>query len=349
LDLIVLTASTEWRIYTPTGDALTPTTISIKAQSQNGASNVQPAVVNNSAIYAAATGGHIRELAYQWQLEAYQSADVCLLATHLFNGHTIVEMAFSRSPYPVVWAVNDQGKLLGMTYVPDQDVRAWHQHVSVNGFYESICVIQENGFDVLYAVVRRLIEGVTTRYVEAFDSRQYNGVLANAFFVDCGATFNGTGPVTTLSGLTWLAGQTVSALLDGKAVTGLSVSSTGGVTLPFAATVVQIGLPITAVMQTLPVAVAGDASLGQGRIKNVNKVWARCVDFCGCQVGPSLSSLVPVPPLAVDGNGNPALANGEFRVNIMPQFSPDAGVVISQGLPLPITVCDVSLEVAIGS
>ncbi|WP_347989919.1 hypothetical protein [Methylomonas sp. AM2-LC] len=351
LDLIVLTASTEWRIYTPTGDGLTPTTISIKAQSQNGATNVQPVVVNNAALYVAATGGHVRELVYQWQLTGYESNDVSLLATHLFNGHTIKEMAFSRALYPVVWAVNETGKLLGLTYVPDQQVRAWHQHTTTNGLFKSICTITENGFDVLYAIVERVIAGNTVQYIEAFDTRQYDGVLANAFFVDCGISQTFSTPTSSVSGLTWLAGQTVSALLDGKAVTGLTVSSdgTGTVSLPYAASVVTIGLPITAILETLPVSVVGDASLGQGRVKNVNKVWARCVDFCGCQVGPSVSSLVPVAPLAVDSNGNPALANGEFRVNIMPQFTPDGGVVISQNLPLPITVCDVTLEVAFGS
>jgi hypothetical protein len=352
LDLIVLTASTEWRVYTPTGDALTPSTIAIKAQSQNGASNVQPVMVNNAALYAAATGGHMREISYDWQIEGYLSSDVCLLATHLFNGHTIVDMAFSRSPYPIVWAVNDQGKLLGLTYVPEQQVRAWHQHVTgADDAFESCCVIHENGFDVLYVVVRRTVNGAVTRYIERLDTRQYDGVLADAFFVDAGINQVFGTPTSVVTGLTWLAGATVSALLDGKAVTGLAVSTdgTGTVTLPYAASNVTIGLPINAVLETLPVSVAGDNALGQGRIKNVNKVWARCVDFCGCEVGPNLAGLVPVGALVSDSAGNPALANGEFRVSIMPEYDPDGSVVLVNDSPLPITVCDVTIEVAVGA
>ncbi|WKJ88756.1 hypothetical protein QZJ86_12060 [Methylomonas montana] len=197
LDMIVMTASTEWRVFSASGNALAPTTITIKAQSQNGASNVQPVAVNNTVVYAQSQGGHVRELAYQWQASGYQSNDLCLLATHLFNGFNIVDMAFSRSPYPIVWVVNDQGKLLGLTYLPDQQVAAWHQHTT-DGFFESICTVTEGNYDVLYAVVRRTINGVTTRYIEMLDNRQF-AKLEDAFFVDCGlSTFN---PINYLTGL----------------------------------------------------------------------------------------------------------------------------------------------------
>ncbi len=350
LDLIVLTASTEWRVYTASGDALTPSTISIKAQSQNGANNVQPVVVDNTGIYGASQGGHIRSISYQWQMQGYQSTDLCLLATHLFNNHTIVDLAFSRSPYPILWAVNEQGALLGMTYLPDQQVSAWHQHWTGNGdgFFESICTITENGFDVLYAVVRRVVNGATVRYIESLDTRQYAGVLKNAYFVDCGIAQTFSGPVSTVSGLTWLIGKTVSVLGDGVVQAQQVVSSTGVVNLATPATTVIIGLPIVAQFQTVPASVAGDASMGQGRVKNINKVWARCVDFCGCMVGPSATQLVPVAPLAYDGNGNPALANGEFRVNVLPSFGEDGMVLVSQLNPLPLTVVDLTMEVAIG-
>ncbi len=197
LDLIALTASTEWRVFSASGNALTPSTITIKAQSQNGASNVQPVVVNNSCIYASSQGGHLRDLGYSWQANGFQSNDLCLQASHLFNGHTIVDLAFSRSPYPIVWTVNEQGKLLGLTYMPEQQVNAWHQHTT-DGYFESICTVTEGNFDVLYAVIRRNINGSDTRYIEALDTRQFTSV-ADGFFVDCGAST--LSPIEYLTGL----------------------------------------------------------------------------------------------------------------------------------------------------
>ena len=348
-DLILLTASDEWRVFTASGDALTPATVAIKKQQSNGSTNVVPVLVQNRLLYTTAACGHIRALIYDWQLNGYRSDDVCLLAQHLFRNHSIVDMAYSRwAPYPTLWVVRDDGVLLGLTYEPTQEVAAWHQHVSVNGAFESVCCIQEGNNDVLYAVVRRVINGVTTRYVEAMDARAYGSALSAAFFVDSGITQVFGAAVSSVSGLTWLAGQSVSALLDGKAVTGLVVSGSGSVTLPFAANTVTIGLPITATLQTMPVTVAGDASAGLGHVKNVNKVWARVVDFCGCSAGPAGGTLVSVPPLAKDGGGNPVMASGELRSVPMPLFGSDGSVAFVQGLPLPLTVCDVVLEVAIG-
>jgi hypothetical protein len=46
-----------------------------------------------------------------------------------------------------------------MTYVPEQQVYAWHEHSTINGAFESICVVGEGNDDILYAVVRRPISG----------------------------------------------------------------------------------------------------------------------------------------------------------------------------------------------
>ena len=348
-DLIILTASTEYRVYTASGDALAPTTITIKAQSQNGANNVQPVFVDNTCVYAASQGGHIRAMSFGWQVDGYISNDLCLLATHLFKFFTIVDLAFSRSPFPIIWAVNDQGKLLGCTFLPEQQVTAWHQHVTINGFIESVCTVTEGNFDAVYVVVRRVINGATVRFVEMLDSRAYQGDLSQAFFVDCGISFSSAvGPVTMLSGLNWLEGQVVSVLADGVVQSQKTVTA-GSITLDAAATTVQVGLPITADLETLPLAVAGDASLGQGRVKAVNHVWARCVDFTRCSIGPAFDALVKVPPLAVGlGGVTPKMANGEFKINPFGKFSPDGGVVFRLTDPVPLTVADVTLEVSIG-
>jgi hypothetical protein len=220
LDLIVLTASTEWRVFTASGDALTPTTITIKSQAQNGASNVQPVLVNNTCVYAASQGGHLRSLTYDWQLNGYRSDDLCLLATHLFNYHTVVDLAFSRSPYPLIWAVNEQGLLLGCTYLPDQQVSAWHRHSTVNGFFESACTVTEGNFDVLYAVVRRLINGQTVRYIEVLDTRAYAGNLSNAFFVDCGLSYS-----NAMNYLTGMQGFQATAIITAYTQSRLQMGS----------------------------------------------------------------------------------------------------------------------------
>jgi hypothetical protein len=125
--LLLLTATAEWRV-SAVGDVLTPASINVSPQSYVGASNVPPVVVNNLVLYAAARGGHLRELSYAWQASSFISGDICLMAPHLFDYLTISDMAYSKGPIPVLWCISSSGNLLGMTYVPEQEVAAWHRH-----------------------------------------------------------------------------------------------------------------------------------------------------------------------------------------------------------------------------
>jgi len=43
--------------------------------------------------------------------------------------------------------------------VPEQEVYAWHRHITRSGTFESICVVGEGNDDMLYAIVRRPILG----------------------------------------------------------------------------------------------------------------------------------------------------------------------------------------------
>lgn len=345
-DLIVLTSSTEFRVTSINTDALTPTSFSVKPQSYIGASNVQPILINSNLLYAAARGGHMREMSYSRDAGGYVSGDVSLRSTHLFDDYDLVDMAYAKAPMPIVWAVSTSGKLLGLTYVPEQQVGAWHQH-DTDGVFESCAVVAEGREDVLYVIVRRTINGVDHRYIERQASRRFAG-LQNAFFVDSGATYNGA-PTTTISALDWLEGKTVSVLADG-AVHPQRVVTGGQITLDNAASVVQVGLPITADAQTLPLAAQIDTGYAQGRVKNVNKVWMRVVNSSGIFAGPSTEQLVQFKQRTTESYGTaPTLRTDEIEIDVKPDWGNDAAIVVQQSDPLPITITSMTMEVAIAN
>ena len=211
-DLLFLSASCEWRCSSTTG-VLTPGTISVQPQSYIGANNVQPVVVGNAVLYAAARGGHIRQMNYNWQINGYQSTDSSIFAPHLFDYNTIVDMAYARGPIPILWCVSSTGSLLGMTYLPEQEIAAWHQHATgAADAFESICTITENNEDMLYCIVRRTMSGgVTKRFVERLHTRLYSSV-ADCHYVDCGATFN---VATAKAGAFARAGTTMTCTIAG--------------------------------------------------------------------------------------------------------------------------------------
>jgi len=203
--LLLLTSAAEWRVSPVNSDVITPTTISVRPQSYIGANNVQPSIVNNTVVYCAARGGHVRELGYSWQASGFVTGDLSIRSAHLFDNYEITDMCYSKSPQPILWFISSTGKMLGLTYIPEQQIGAWHQH-ETDGIFESCTAVAEGVEDRLYVIVKRTINGNTVRYVERMASREFSD-LTQAFFVDCGLTYDGTNAtattVTVSGGTTW--------------------------------------------------------------------------------------------------------------------------------------------------
>jgi hypothetical protein len=344
-NMLLLTPSGEWRVSPNGSDAITPASISVRPQSYNGANNVTPAVIGNSVLFAQSRGGRIREMSYSWQANGYLSNDISILAPHLFDFYDTVDLAFIRAVHPILWCVRSDGKLLGLTYVAEQQVAAWHQH-DTDGYFESVCSVAEEDEDMLYAIVRRTINGSTKRYVERLHTRNFQA-QEDAFFVDCGLTYDGT-PATAISGLSHLEGKTVNILADGAVVEPQVVTS-GAITLPEAASVVHVGLPITADLQTLPLAAQIDGAFAQGRPKNVNAVWLRVNRSSGIKAGPAFDKLTDYKQRTTESYGSPpALVSDEIKISVSPSWGSSGQVCVRQSDPLPLTVASMTIEAAVG-
>ncbi len=342
--LVLLTGSAEWVVTSVNTDAVTPTSIAVRPQSYVGANDVQPVVVHANAVYAAARGGHVIELSYHEEVRGLRPSDLSLRAPHLFDGEQIVDLAYAKAPYPIVWAVSSSGRLLGMTYIPEQNVTAWHRH-DTHGVFESVCVVAEGDEDALYAVVRRVIDGGTVRYIERQRSRRVEAV-EDSFFVDSGLSYEGP-PETAFSGLGHLEGETVAVLADG-AVMAQAVVSGGSVTIAKPASKVHIGLPITADLQTLPL-VFEVQGFGQGRPKNVNEVSVRISESSGLFVGPRFDKLTEWKQRTDEPYGAPPrLRTAVASVKVAPSWGDDGAVCLRQANPLPLTVLSMTIDFATG-
>jgi hypothetical protein len=344
-ELMLLTSGGEWKCSAGSADALSPVTIQIKPQSYMGASNVQPMVTGNSILYAQDRGARIREIMYSWEAQSYKTVDASIMAPHLFDGYEIVDIAYMRAPYQVLWALRSDGMLLGLTYVPDQQVMAWHQHPMGGAAIDSICVVAEGNEDVLYLAVNRTVNSTPACYIERMHTRQFSS-QEDAFFVDCGLTYDST-PATTISGLDHLEAETVSILADGAVISGKVVTG-GEVTLPAAASVVHIGLPITAQIITLPLAFE-TAGMGQGRVKNVQTAWLRVYRSSGVFAGPDADHLTEYRQRTSEVWGAPPnLKSDEIEIVLSPAWSRGGQIVVRHTDPLPLTISSLSLEVSVG-
>lgn len=215
--LVGITNATEYRIGGLNTDPITPDNISVRPQSYVGGSSVQPVVVNRTIVFAGFMGSHVWEMGYTAN-DGYQPADLTLRSPHLFDNYTVADMAWSKSPVPVLWVVSTSGNLLGCTYAPEEQIGGWHVHRTTtadgDSVFESIASIPEGTEYRTYAIVKRVIDGTTVRHIERLGSLYTPGTLAESRHVDGGGQFYGLDTSGTNISVTpassWAAGATVT-------------------------------------------------------------------------------------------------------------------------------------------
>ena len=344
--LVLLTSSAEMICTSNSSSAISQKNIMVKPQAYVGASDVQPAIVNNIMLYVAARGNHVRELGYSYNANGFITGDLSLRAPHLFDGKKIVDMAFSASPYPVAWFIMDSGELLGFTYIPEENIGGWHVH-ETDGKFKSCCVVTENNDDRLYVIVEREIGGEKKQYIECMSDMLFDD-LAEAFFVDSGLTGRFDEPVTTVSGLDHLEGKTVSILADG-AVHPQQVVTDGKIGLDAPASVVHVGLPIRSVLQTLPLLAPIDSGYGSARPKNINKCSLRVYCSSGIFAGFDENHLREYKQRRDERPGSPPETRSEeVPVVIDGRWTDGGQLTVVQDDPLPLTIVSVTTEVSMG-
>lgn len=191
--LIAFADSGEWVIEGSSSGALTPTDCYPHQYGGNGASGeVWPIVIGSKAIYVQAQGSILRALGFVSQgggKNGFQDDDLTAFAEHLFQGFTIVSMSYQKTPHSILWAVRDDGKLIGLTYIPDQQILAYHLH-ETDGVIEDVCCIPENGIYAVYLIVKRTINGTDVRYMERMADREIDDI-EDAMFLDCALSYDG--------------------------------------------------------------------------------------------------------------------------------------------------------------
>jgi len=148
LQLLAFTSGSEWSIGSTENSVLSPLTIQTRANGYNGSSGIQPCIISNRAIYVQSRGAVVRDLGYELFTDTFSGANISILSNHLFFNHNIIEMAYQQEPDSLVWAVRDDGILLSMTYMREQEVLAWSWHDTNEGddLFESVCVMPAGGY-----------------------------------------------------------------------------------------------------------------------------------------------------------------------------------------------------------
>jgi hypothetical protein len=214
LPLRALLAGTSEAVWVVSGaggvnDTLTALSVRARVQSYRGSSSLDPLVVDHGALVLSPAGNAVHELVFDFSSDSYQGAELSLLASHLLEDRTIVEWAFAREPFNVAWGVGSDGVLLGLSYVRDLEVVAWHSH-DTEGEWESLCSVPEGTGDAVYFTVRRTVGGATKRYIERFASRRVTDARLGVF-LDSALSYDGRNAGATTLTVTGAGGYDVDA------------------------------------------------------------------------------------------------------------------------------------------
>lgn len=343
--LLLGTGGVEYQVSGDNNGAITPTKVSIKAQSYWGSAPLRPLIIGTSVLHVQRQGSHVRDMFFDLQQDGYNGNDLSVLAPHLFDGYSLTRWAYQQAPGCVVWAVRNDGALLGLSYLKAHQIYGWGVH-ETQGEFKSICTTSGDLEDVVWLVVKRTIGGVDKYFLERMATKwKAADGIAEAMFLDSAQTYRGAA-TSTVSGLGHLEGCTVDALVDGSPVRGLTVSG-GGVTLPMPGSVVHVGLPYQSLM--IPMTPEADTQDGTtlGKQKSYGRCVARLVESVGGQYGPDEDNLTDFP-FTPDFWGTAVQPfSGDREFALAAGYSSTESICIAQNLPLPFTLNSLALEVNI--
>lgn len=337
-DLILLTSAGEWKLNGADGTFSASVSLSASPQSFYGCSHVPPIVSGNMILFAQSGGSVIRDLGYTYLSDSYDGEELSIFANHLFEGKQVIDMAYAKEPYRILWCVMSDGTVNALTYNKKQEVAGWHRHIT-RGCFESVAVVRENFEDVVYFVVKRQINGKTKRFVERMATRIVEKAQ-DGIFLDCSLKYEGE-PVQKISGLEHLEGEMINILADASVITDKIVTN-GAVMLDYPASKIIAGLPYEFEIETLNL--EGENTQGLSKIVNSISVMVDKTREDFFVVGTNGDMVQNARSIESIKNSN-YLYSGKIDVFAVADYKDDACVHIKQCYPLPITINSISLDV----
>ena len=325
------TTGGEFRISGGGESAITPTNVDVRRQTSHGSRRGRPVYVGNEVFFIQRSNTKVRNLSYKWESDAFASDDMTFLAEHITAGG-VNHIAFSQIPDNLLLGIRDDGQLLTMVYEPSQDIVGWSRHVT-DGKYIDVSVTSREGSDRWAFIIERVINGVTKRYIEMYEDDH---------FLDCHARYQGAA-TTSITGLDFLEGKTVTILADG-AVHPHKVVSGGAISLNYASTDVLVGLEY--VSKLTPTRYG--ANVGDGTSMGRQKRWSEIFVQLSNSAVPKINGVRP-PVRGVDttyGTAEP-LTSEDVNVRNL-GYNRDGTVEIEHELPLPCHIVAIFGTLGVG-
>ena len=267
-DLVILTTGNEWIIEG--SSVITPAKINPRPQTMRGSNTCPPQHIGNRIVHVQRSGKTVRDLGYQYDADNYNGDDLTLLATHLTEGHKLVSSAYIQEPNSTLYYVRDDGVMLSLAFIKEQNVFAWSHHTT-DGKYKKVASIPNGASDVLYVTVERNDK----IYIERFNPDIEAAVYMDSYVTGSGSSIEAP----------HLIGKTVQILAGGTRMKDKVVPENGLVAFGQSFSDITIGLAYeTRVKQPGPDIGLKEGTM-QARISKINTVVLRVEKSYGGHIG----------------------------------------------------------------
>jgi len=124
--LILGTPGAEFILRPGVTGYLTPLEAVVRQTTRRGSSDVDPVVLDQSLYFVQRRRRNIRRFAYALESDGFQTTEATIFSSHLAQGG-IRKMLYQQEPYSVLWAVMDDGALVGWTLEQQQQILGAHR------------------------------------------------------------------------------------------------------------------------------------------------------------------------------------------------------------------------------
>lgn len=249
-DLQIFTTDAEFFVPQADLDPITPSNLVVKNATRRGSKEgIKPVSAEGGTLFIQREGKALREFLFSDVDLNYQANNISLLSSHLLKTprSMALRVATSTDDGDLLLIANDLDGTMGVfSILRSQNVVAPSEFITDGKFLDVAVDITD-----IYVVTERTINSATKRYVEMFDDQRTTDANIQYF---SGATSpdQSLPGNTTCSNLSHLEGKTVDVIRDNFVLTDKTVSS-GAITIDEAPTsFVEVGLPYTVEVKTLP-------------------------------------------------------------------------------------------------
>ena len=163
-------------------DVITPSSISIKPTNSFGAADLNAVGRGSLLYYLQSDTETMRSFEYSFEQDRYVPVNRNEVADHITNSG-IKQFDYLEANNDVLWAVKNNGDLIGMTASSTESISGWHGHSTYGDFISNATLTRPKKESQLWACIARTINGATQYSIEFMvDKPQYP--IIEDFFSD---------------------------------------------------------------------------------------------------------------------------------------------------------------------